>query len=336
MISSQDQTPIAGVTVAVKGTQTATSTGTDGTFSLAAPSGRVTLELSSVAFASREVAVGEAETNLTFELVPTTTQLNEVVVTALGVTKNKRNLTYSTQTVETKDMTKARETNIGNSLSGKIAGVDIVRSSQGVGSNVRVVLRGDKTFTGNSEAFVVIDGIPGDLGSVNPDDVASMNVLKGSSAAALYGSDAANGAIMITTKKGVAGKTSVSLNSSLQLDKAVNLHDFQNVYAQGSNGNYLKDAEAAWGPRMEGQIVKTWSIDPEDSASTYALTPHPDNYDNFFSLGKTFTNGVALTGGSEKVQTYFSYNNIYGNGIVDNNKFNRHNFNIRVGGQSYR
>ncbi len=286
-----------------------------------------------MAFASKEVAVGEAETNLTFDLVPTTTQLNEVVVTALGVTKNKRNLTYSTQTVETKDMTKARETNIGNSLSGKIAGVDIVRSSQGVGSNVRVVLRGDKTFTGNSEAFVVIDGIPGDLGSVNPDDVASMNVLKGSSAAALYGSDAANGAIMITTKKGVAGKTSVSLNSSLQLDKAVNLHNFQNVYAQGSNGNYLKDAEATWGPRMEGQIVKTWSIDPEDSASTYALTPHPDNYDNFFSLGKTFTNGVALTGGSEKVQTYFSYNNIYGNGIVDNNKFNRHNFNIRVGGQ---
>lgn len=330
VISSQDQTPIPGVTVAVKGTQTATSSGTDGTFSLSIPSGRVTLELTSVAFASREVAVGEGESAVTFELVPTTTQLNEVVVTALGVTKNKRNLNYSTQTVETKDLTKARETNIGNSLSGKIAGVDIVRSSQGVGSNVRVVLRGDKSFNTNSEAFIVIDGIPGDLGSLNPDDIASMNVLKGSSASALYGSDAANGAIIITTKKGVAGKTTVGFNSSIQLDKAVNLRDFQNVYAQGSNGNYLKNAEATWGPRMEGQIVKTWSVDPADSATTYALTPHPDNYDNFFATGKTFTNGVSLSGGGDRVQSYFSYTNIYGNGIVDNNKFNRHNFNFRI------
>lgn len=332
IVSSQDQTAIPGVTVTVKGTNQATTTSTDGNFTLSVPARRVTLILSSVAFATREVAVGDEETDLSFELTPTTQQLNEVVVTALGVTKNKKNLTYSTQTVDTKDMTKARETNVANSLSGKIAGVDIVRSSQGVGSNVRVVLRGDRSFTGNSEAFVVIDGIPGDLGSVNPDDIASMNVLKGAAASAIYGSEAANGAIMITTKKGVAGKTSVSINSSLQLDKAVNLHDFQNVYAQGSNGNYLKDAEATWGPKMEGQIVKTWSIDPADSATTYALTPHPDNYDKFFSLGKTFTNGVSLSGGNEKVQTYFSYNNIYGNGIVDNNKFNRHNFNIRIGG----
>jgi TonB-linked SusC/RagA family outer membrane protein len=332
VLSSQDQTPIPGVTVSLKGSQQATTTGADGNFSLSAPAGRITLELSSVSFAPREVAVGENETDVSFELTPTTQQLNEVVVTALGITKNKRNLNYSTQTVETKDLTKARETNIGNSLSGKVAGLDVVRSSQGVGSNVRVVLRGDRSFTGGSEAFIVIDGIPGDLGSLNPDDIASINVLKGSSAAALYGNEAANGAIMVTTKKGVAGKTSIGVNSSLQLDKAVNLHDFQNVYAQGSNGNYLKDAEATWGPRMEGQVVKTWSVDPADSATTYALTPHPDNYDDFFSLGKTFTNGVSLSGGGDKIQAYFSYNNIYGNGIVDNNKFNRHNFNFRVGG----
>lgn len=332
VLSSQDQTPIPAVTVSIKGSQQATTTGADGSFSLSAPAGRVTLELSSVSFAAREVAVGEGENDLSFELTPTTQQLNEVVVTALGITKNKRVLNYSTQTVETKDLTKARETNIGNSLSGKVAGLDVVRSSQGVGSNVRVVLRGDRSFTGGSEAFVVIDGIPGDLGSLNPDDIASINVLKGSSAAALYGNEAANGAIMVTTKKGAAGKTVVGLNSSLQLDKAVNLRDFQNVYAQGSNGNYLKDAEATWGPRMTGQIVKTWSVDPADSATTYALTPHPDNYDNFFSTGKTFTNGVSLSGGGDKIQSYFSYNNIYGNGIVDNNKFNRHNFNFRVGG----
>jgi TonB-linked SusC/RagA family outer membrane protein len=332
VVSSQDQTAIPGVTVSVKGSQQATTTGTDGSFSLSAPAGRLTLQLSSVSFASREVAVGENETEVAFELTPTTQQLNEVVVTALGITKNKKNLNYSTQTVETKDITKARETNIGNSLSGKVAGLDVVRSSQGVGSNVRVVLRGDRSFTGGSEAFVVIDGVPGDLGSLNPDDVASINVLKGSSAAALYGNEAANGAIMVTTKKGVAGRTAVGLNSSIQLDKPVNLHDFQNVYAQGSNGNYLKDAEATWGPKMTGQIVKTWSVDPADSSTTYALTPHPDNYENYFSTGKTFTNGVSLSGGGDKIQSYFSYTNIYGNGIVDNNKFNRHNFNFRVGG----
>jgi TonB-dependent SusC/RagA subfamily outer membrane receptor len=148
--------------------------------------------------------------------------LNEVVVTALGITKNKKNLNYSTQTVETKDLTKARETNVGNSLSGKVAGLDVVRSSQGVGSNVRVVLRGDRSFTGGSEAFVVIDGIPGDLGSLNPDDIASMNVLKGSSAAALYGNEAANGAIMVTTKKGYSRQNKLlaltaAFNSTNQL-----------------------------------------------------------------------------------------------------------------------
>ena len=330
VVSSQDQTSIPGVTVSLKGSQQATTTGTDGVFSLSAPAGRVTLVLSSVSFGAREVAVGETETDVNIELTPTTQQLNEVVVTALGITKSKKNLNYSTQTVETKDLTKARETNIGNSLSGKVAGLDVVRSSQGVGSNVRVVLRGDRSFTGGSEAFVVIDGIPGDLASLNPDDIASINVLKGSSAAALYGNEAANGAIMVTTKKGVAGKTTVGINSSIQLDNPVNLHDFQNVYAQGSNGNYLRDAEAAWGPKMEGQVVRTWSV-AEDSLSTYALTPHPDNYDNYFSTGKTFTNGVTMGGGNDKVQSYFSYNNIYGNGIVDNNKFNRHNFNFRVG-----
>jgi TonB-linked SusC/RagA family outer membrane protein len=330
--SANDQTGISGATVSVKGTSQATSTDANGAFTLNVPEGRVTLVLSSVGFAEREVAVNPSETTVSFDLTPTSQQLNEVVVTALGITRTKKNLNYSTQTIETKDLTKARETNVANSLSGRVAGLDIVRSSQGVGSNVRVVLRGDRSFNGSSEALVIIDGIPGDLGSLNADDIASMNVLKGSSAAALYGSNAQNGAIIITTKKGVPGKMAVSINSSAQLDKAVNLRDFQNVYAQGSNGNYLKDAEATWGPKMTGQEVKTWSIDPADSASTYKLTPHPDNYDNFFALGQTYTNGIALSGGGDKIQAYFSYTNISGTGIVDNNKFRRHNINTRVGG----
>lgn len=332
-VLSQNNQPVVGASVQVKGRNIGTTTTNDGSFSLNVPTGNITLVISFVGFATVERTVEDNVSDLNISLTESSSDLNAVVVTALGVTKSKRNLNYSTQTVETKDLTKARETNVANSLSGKVAGLDIVRSSQGVGQNVRVVLRGDRSFVGSSEALIIIDGIPGDLGSLNPDDIASMNVLKGSSASALYGSNAQNGAIIITTKKGVAGRgLAVSINSSLQLDQAVNLHDFQNVYAQGSNGNYLKDAEATWGPKMDGQIVKTWSIDPADSSSTYALVPHPDNYDDFFSLGKTFTNGVAISGGGDKVQSYFSYTNVTGTGIVDNNTFLRHNFNFRVSG----
>ena len=288
--SSKDNIPIQGASISVKGTTRGVATEPDGSFSIIITSGRVSLEVSSIGFETKEVIVEAGQDNVIISLVEDTRQLGEVVVTALGVSKAKRNLNYSTQTVVPKELTKARETNVGNSLSGRVAGLDVVRSSQGVGSNVRVVLRGDRSFAGSSEALIIIDGIPGDLGSLNPDDILSMNVLKGSSASALYGSDAQNGAIIIVTKKGYVRKDfEVGINSSFQLDKAVNLRDFQNVYAQGSAGNYLKDAEATWGPRMTGQIVKTWSIDPADSASTYALVPHPDNYDNFFSTGKTFT-----------------------------------------------
>lgn len=324
--------PVIGATVTQKGTTNATVTTESGNFSLKVPSSDVVLVISSIGFVTQEITAASGSGAITISLADDNRQLGEVVVTALGVTKSKRSLNYATQTVDTKDLTKARETNIGNSLSGKVAGLDVVRSSQGVGSNVRVVLRGDRSFSQSSEAFIVIDGIPGDLGTLNADDIASMNVLKGSSASALYGSNAANGAIIITTKKGSAGKTlSVSVNSSYQADKAVNLRDFQNEYSQGSSGIYLSNAEVTWGAKMTGQTVRNWSINPADDTTT-VLKAHPNNYKDFYSIGSTFTNGVSVSGGGEKVQAYFSYNNIYGKGIVDNNKFLRHNFNFRVSG----
>ena len=329
---SADQTNVIGATVSVKGSSQATTTLTDGSFSLSVPSGAVTLVISSVGFLTKEVAVAANATSVSVELAEDSRQLSEVVVTALGVTKNKKELNYSTQTVDTKDMTKARETNVANSLSGKVAGLDVVRSSQGVGSNVRIVLRGDRSIAQSSDALIIIDGIPGDIGTLNPDDIASMNVLKGSSASALYGSDAANGAIIITTKKGSSGKTlAISFNSSFQADKPVNLRDFQNEYSQGSSGTYISNSEIAWGAKITGQTVRNWSIDPADDTTTI-LKAHPNNYDDFYTTGKTFTNGISVSGGGDKVQAFFSYNNIYGNGIVDNNKFLRHNFNFRVSG----
>ena len=334
-VNSSSNTPLAGVTVSQKGTRSATVTSESGNFTLKVSGGNVTLVVSSVGFTTREVSVPTGSSSVAVSLTDDSKQLGEVVVTALGVTKSKRNLNYSTQTVDTKDLTKARETNVANSLSGKVAGLDVIRSSQGVGSNVRIVLRGDRSFTNSSDALIIIDGVPGDIGTLNPDDIASMNVLKGSSASALYGSDAANGAIIIATKKGTAGKTiSIGVNSSFQADKAVNLRDFQNEYAQGSDGVYLSNAEVTWGAKMTGQTVKNWSIDPADDTTT-VLKGHPDNYKKFYSLGTTFTNGVSVSGGGDKIQAYFSYNNIYGKGIVDNNKFLRHNFNFRVSGNIF-
>jgi TonB-linked SusC/RagA family outer membrane protein len=332
VVSMKDNAGVVSATISIKGTTTGTSTASDGSFSLSAPARRVTLQVSSVGFTTKDQVVEADQNNITISLTEEAQQLGEVVVTALGITKTKRSLNYATQTVDTKDLVKARETNVANSLSGKVAGLDIVRSSQGVGSSVRIVLRGDRSIAGSSEALIIVDGIPGDIGTLNPDDIASMNVLKGSSASALYGSDAANGAIIITTKKGAAGKAlAISFNSSFQADKAVNLRDFQNQYAQGSSGQYLSNAEIVWGAKITGQTVKNWSIDPADDTLT-VLTPHPNNYDDFYSTGTTFTNGVSVSGGGEKIQAYFSYNNIYGKGIVDNNKFLRHNFNFRVGG----
>ncbi len=334
VVGIKDNAGIASATITVKGTTTATSTAADGSFSIQAPTGRVTLQVSSVGFTSTDQVVEATQNSIVVNLSEEAQQLGEVVVTALGITKTKKSLNYATQTVETKDLTKARETNVANSLSGKVAGLDVVRSSQGVGSSVRIVLRGDRSINNpnQSQALIIIDGIPGDMGSLNPDDIASMNVLKGSSASALYGSDAANGAIIITTKKGAAGKAlAITFNSSYQAEKVVNLRDFQNEYSRGSSGQYLSNAEVAWGAKITGQTVRNWSINPADD-TLITLRAHPNNFEDFYSIGSTFTNGIGISGGGEKIHAFFSYNNIYGNGIVDNNRFLRHNFNFRVGG----
>jgi TonB-linked SusC/RagA family outer membrane protein len=323
---------VPSATVKVKNGKGQAVTDANGAFSLSVPAGNVVLQISSIGFESKEVSVAGSAGDVSVSLASSSASLADVVVTALGVTKSKRSLNYATQTVETKDLTKARETNVANSLSGKVAGLDVVRSSRGVGSDVRIVLRGDRSFANSSEALIIIDGVPGDLSSLNADDIASMNVLKGSSAAALYGSDASNGVIIIATKKGAAGKgLAVSVNSSTQLDQAVNLRDFQNVYSQGSGGNYIRNSELGWGEKIVGQQVDNWSVNPADAATT-KLESHPNNYLDFYSTGQTYTNGVSVTGGGDKIQSFFSYNNISGRGIVDNNTFLRHNFNFRVGG----
>ncbi|HTI10944.1 MAG TPA: SusC/RagA family TonB-linked outer membrane protein [Puia sp.] len=315
--------PLAFVTVTIKGTQTATRTDANGRFSLEAKTGDV-LIFSYVGHAPREVTItGNGE--LTVELAGNAKNLNEVVVTALGIKRSEKSLTYSTQQVSGNELLTVKSDNLMNSLNGKIAGVTIAPSASGIGGSTKVILRGNRSTSGNNQPLYVIDGVPmsndgnafmqpgsstyggnpegGDgISNLNPEDIESMTVLKGASASALYGSQAANGVIVINTKKGRAGKTTINVNSSASLDKNAYTPQFQNNYGQ-------TDATAvdSWGPKISGAH---------------------DNLKEFFRTGSNLTNALSLSGGNETAQTYFSYTNTTARGVEPTNQLNRNNFNF--------
>ncbi|WP_353721521.1 SusC/RagA family TonB-linked outer membrane protein [Dyadobacter sp. 676] len=351
-VNDENGAGIPGANVLIKGTTRGTNTDAEGNFSLNM-SGAGTLIVSSVGYTSKEVEVSANMTNVTVSMDADVRNLGEVVVTALGISKEQKTLSYATQMINTDNFSKARELNVANSLSGRVAGLDIVRSSSGVGGSSRIVLRGDRSITGNNQALIVVDGVPIDnsnfspgnanggrdasdgLSSINPDDIESINVLRGASATALYGSRAANGALLITTKRGAVRKgIGVNINSTFQAERAMILQDFQNVYGQGVDGNKIQpNSEFSWGPKMEGQQVPAWGPDPANAGKTYAYSPNPDSYKDFYSTGTSLANSVSLTAGTEKIQTYFSYTNTTARGIVSNNKLSRHNFNLRLSSQ---
>lgn len=348
IVTDEQRLPLPGVSVMVKGTKMGTQTNSDGQFNIQAVASNQ-LIFSFIGFESKTITVGNSS-QLSVTLQASTIGLKDVVVTALGITKNKRNLTYATQTVEVQDLTKARDLNVANSLSGKVAGIDITRSSSGLGGSTRVTLRGDRSINGNNQALYVVDGIPIDnsgggpaqiaggrdlgdgISSINPDDIDSINVLKGASATALYGSRAANGAIIITTKKG-SSKKGIGVNYSMgfQMDTPYFLQKLQNEFGQGNSGIYNKSSEQSWGPKLDGSQVAVWSADPADAGKTYAFNAQPNNNKDFYSTGTNLVNSLALNGGDEKTQAYFSYTNTSATGIIDNNKLNRHNVNLRLG-----
>src|SRR5688572_4009469 len=251
---------LPSVTVKVKGKSIQTMTDPSGQFVLQVPSGNLQLEISSVGFAPKTVSVGTAESTVSINLDESGQELGEVVVTALGITKESKKLGYSVTTVDASLMNKARETNIGNSLSGQVAGLSVRGTNSGPGGTAKILLRGLPSMTGSGSPLMVINGVPFDntnrtgigdnrgaagewggsdngdaLNNINPDDVETITVLKGQAASALYGSRAANGVIMITTKAGKKGKKdfSIEYNLNYMAEKAMNLTDFQYVYGQG-------------------------------------------------------------------------------------------------------
>ncbi|MFC2109138.1 SusC/RagA family TonB-linked outer membrane protein [Bacteroidota bacterium] len=336
--SVSDNTPVPGVGVVVQGTARGTETDFDGNFSLQVSEGNV-LIFSFLGMKTVQVTVGSSN-NISVAMEEDAAALDEVVITALGIKKEKKALTYSAQEVGGEDLTKVKQTNPINSLSGKSAGVTITKSSSGAGGAAKVVLRGNSSTT-NNDPLYVIDGVPmsnngngqngespgsnvfgsqignrdgGDaISMLNPDDIASMTVLKGASAAALYGSQGANGVILITTKTGKEGKLSVNFNSSLTVDNVISLPELQSEYQSASVGQSIA---------ANGNVAdpKSWG------AKTNGLS---NDSKSFFNTGHTSIQSVSLTAGNKKAQTYFSYANTLAKGVTPNNGLVRNNLTLR-------
>lgn len=346
--SASDGTPMPGVSILLKGTTTGTATDTQGQFTLTvADPANATLTISFIGYATQDVALA-SRTSVDVVLSEDVSQLGEVVVTALGVQREAKTLVYATQAVKASQLTEVRDANnVLNSLQGKIANVQITQGSGGPGSGARIVMRGNRSIQGNNNALIVVDGVPinnqpslttanNDFGSVqasdgasniNPDDIESINVLRGASAAALYGSLAGNGVIVITTKKGSHDRMSVNVNSGITTERAFALPDVQNSYGQGIGGARDANTGASWGAPMDGSsYTNHWG-------ETRTYSPQEDNIKDFFRTGVTLNNSIGVTGGSEKMQTYLSYANNRVQGIVPGNDMNRHTATLRLSNQ---
>lgn len=318
--------PLANVAVQVKGTTRGALTDEKGHFSLQVESTDI-LVFNYVGYEKKEVAVGQ-QTSIRVTLTEANKQLSTVVVTALGIKRSEKSVTYATQQVSGVELTKAKDPNLINTLNGKVAGLTISQSSSGVGGSAKVILRGAKSGLGSNQALYVIDGVPmnnsltsqpnssfggsgsydgGDpISNLNPEDIESISTLKGASAAALYGSQGANGVILITTKSGKAGRTVVNFSSSLTLSNVAYKPEFQNSYGQTNATN-----PQSWGDKISGGH---------------------DNTSSFFQTGQNLTNSISLAGGSEKMQTYFSYANTSAKGIQPTNKLSRNNITFKETG----
>jgi TonB-linked SusC/RagA family outer membrane protein len=341
--------PLAGVSVTIKGKRGGVSTNDDGWFTLNIPADKAILVISSIGYTTVEQPVTAGTSNITISLVQDQKGMGEVVVTALGIQRTAKSLTYAAQRVGGDQINEVRDASFANTLSGKVAGLTITPSANGPGGATRVLLRGNRSIQGNNNALIVVDGVAIDnqsisgevkddagsgnmgqsgsdgLSQINPDDIESMSVLKGASGAALYGSRAANGVIMITTKRGKTGRMNLSLNSGLSAEQAFSIPKVQDQYSQGAAGNYSTATGNSWGAKIAGQSVTDWR------GKTVNLQAFPNNTKDFYRTAFSTNNAIGLTAGSDKLQTYLSYANNNATGIVPGNRLMRNTFNGRFG-----
>mgnify|MGYP001159894109 FL=1 len=356
---SEDNMPLPGVNVIIKGTNNGTVTDMQGKYSLEVTPNAI-LVFSAIGFVSQEIEIsGQEELNVS--LVQDTESLDEVVVTALGISRDKKSLGYATQEVEGEDLNITNQQNVLGTLSGRVAGVQVTGSSgASMGGTHKIKIRGVNSINGGDEPLIVIDGTPisnsnfsgssgADYGNlaqdINPSDIASVNVLKGPAASALYGIRGQYGVIMITTKKGKKGpkEVRVQVNSSLMFEFAGNFLPKQNMYGGGSsqsfrtlsNGDPYVDlsVDESWGPRMDGTPVRqVFSFYPQDP--TYGqltpFVPHPDNVENYYETGVNLNNGVTVSGGNENSTYRLSLNDTRIEGVEPNTELNRNNLGVNA------
>ena len=355
-----DGTPLPGVSIVIQGSSTGTVSDLDGNYSLSVPGAESVLVYSFIGYETQRKIVGNT-TEINIQLAEDISQLGEVVVTALGITRDERSIGYATQEVQGENLTYTKEQNVLGSLSGKVAGVQVTGSSgASMGGTQKIKIRGVNSISGGGEPLMVVDGTPisnsnfsgssgqdyGNLGQdINPEDIETINVLKGPTASALYGIRGQYGVIMITTKKGKKGSdVKVELSSAVFVDKVSNLMPYQNLYGGGSsqtwrtlpNGDKYVDmsVDESWGPKMDGTLARhVMSFYPQDP--TYEqltpFVPHPDNIKDYYETGTNVNNGVTITGGGANSNFRVSVNDTRIQGIEPNTSLRRNNVGLGLG-----
>jgi TonB-linked SusC/RagA family outer membrane protein len=344
--SSEDGSTLPGVNISVKGTTRGTTTDATGNYNLNVPANAQTLIFSFIGFVRQEVAIGNQST-INLAMQPDASQLQEVVVTALGISREKKALNYAVQDIKSDKLNFARDQNVGNALAGKIAGVQVLGQSGAKFGNPNIRIRGINSLNG-SDPLYVVDGTPTDISQVNMDDVENLTVLKGPSATALYGNRASAGVIVITTKRAKAGETRLDVNHSTTLDMVALLPKYQNEYGGGYsqewetfqydptihpaawssfNGQKILDysADESWGPRLDGSPHRSafsWQPGPEFGQLT-PFSPQPNNVRDFFEKPISNNTNIAFSKGTDAFQTRISYTHIINNGIIPNSSQSR-------------
>ena len=370
--NGEDNQPIPQATVTVKGTRTVVLTDDKGAFTIStAPS--QTLVVTAIGFTSQERPVGQQST-MNFTLASSSAQMEGVVVTALGIRREEKALGYATTTVKGAQLTEAIASNWTDALSGKVPGLNLVRSNSGPTGSNKIILRGENNLTGDNEALIVVDGVvinqgsgrrtavggetaygtgsdnmPADYGSgindINPDDIESVDILRGPGAAALYGQRGANGAIIITTKSGNSKRKGwgVSLNSNLSMERVNRWPDLQWEYGQGTDGNSYYSfgagpdgpstsaTSSAYGPRFNGQMF--YQYDPATQRQGTERTPwvpYKNKVNNYFGTGSTITNTISVDGGTDRTSARFSVTDVRNNWIIPNTGYKRNTIALSV------
>ena len=334
--SSEDGAAIPGVSVVVKGTTLGTVTDMNGAFSLRIPANAQTLMFSFVGMNSLEVPIGD-QARFNILMYPATFGVNEVVVTAMGIKREKREITYQTQKVDQEELVKIAPTRASSALAGKVAGLQINVQNNGVNPTTQILLRGLRSITGDNSALIVIDGSiasQGAFDALNPSDIADISVLKGATAAALYGSSAGNGALLVTTKSGKAGQRfTVGLNAAYTAETVAYMPDFQTEYGTGWEGAYDPVENTNWGPRFDGTLRQVGPTFPEGHPLKTQIVPYApvkDNLLHFFNTGNTFNNTVYFSGSTENSKFYISVGDQRTDGIVPEDTYQRNTFRVNA------